>query len=396
MSTVGLVVVGAGPAGRSAVEGYRSEGGTGRVVLVGDEDLLPYERPPLSKDFLRGDSGIEGLESEGPDWYAERDVEVRRRTRAVALDREARTLALSDGTTVTYERCVLATGSSAVPPGIPGAREALESGDRVHVLRSAGQATELRRVAAGARSAVVVGSGFIGCEAAVSLARRGLDVTVLTPEQVPQQARLGDDAGRRIAGWLEDEGITVLLGTEVLRLAPGGIPETEAGPVPADVVLLATGHQPRTELAEVAGLALQDGRVPTDAGMRTADPHVFAAGDLALAENAGSGRRLIVQHWGEALAMGEIAGRNAAGASQEWAQAPGFWSEIGDRVLKQVAWGDGFDDVRFDADADGAFTAWYGKDGVLVGVLTHEHDDDYDRGRELVESGASFSVVAPG
>ncbi len=158
--------------------------------------------------------------------------------------------------------------------------------------------------------------------------------------------------------------------------------------IPSEVTVVATGVRPRIDLAEDAGLDMEAGRVRTDASMRTSARDVFAVGDIALAENPRAGRRLAVEHWGEALAHGEVAGRVLAGADARWDQAPGFWSTIGERTLKYVAWGDGHDEVRLDRGDDGSFTAWYGRDGAVVGVLTHGRDGDYERGRELVESGA--------
>ncbi|MEV4420252.1 FAD-dependent oxidoreductase [Patulibacter sp. NPDC049589] len=390
-----LIVVGAGPAGRSAAEGYRDAGGDGRVVLLGDEGRLPYERPPLTKDFLRGASSADDLPISGPGWYADRAVEVLPGKAAIAIDPGSHVVRLADGTTVGYDRCVLATGSAVATPPIDGAGAALAetgsgSGRRVHVVRSADQATDLRGAAASSAAAVVVGSGFIGCEAAVSIARRGTAVTLVAPEALPQKSRLGADVGRRIAAWLVDEGVTLRLGTAVERLDPDGVVVTADGRLESDVVLLATGHAPRADLAVAAGIPTRDGRVLADAGMWTRTSDVLAAGDVALAQNAAAGRRLAVEHWGEALAMGRIAGANAAGATESWAQAPGFWSSLGDRTLKQVAWGDGFDAVVVEDHGAGTFTARYGRAGVLVGVLTHDRDEDYERGRELVETGAPF------
>jgi NADPH-dependent 2,4-dienoyl-CoA reductase/sulfur reductase-like enzyme len=207
---------------------------------------------------------------------------------------------------------------------------------------------------------------------------------------VPHADRLGEDAGRRIAAWLREDGVELVLDTTVERVGADGRLETSDGPLSADLVLLATGHGPNGGLAEEAGIPTEDGLVLVDAAMRSRVEGVLAAGDVALAHNATADRPLRVEHWGEALAMGEVAGRTAAGREAAWAQAPGFWSSIGDRALKQVAWGDGYDDVVTRDHGDGAFTAWYGRDGVLVGVLTHDADDDYDRGRGLIESGASF------
>src|SRR5581483_7884439 len=141
---------------------------------------------------------------------------------------------------------------------------------------------------------------------------------------------------------------------------------------------------PRVELAVSAGIELESGAVPVDAHLRTAKPGLYAAGDVAFARNATAGRRLRVEHWGDALGQGEVAGRNAAGADAVWDAVPGFWSTIGEHTLKYGAWGDGFDDSRFEDHGDGSFTAWYGLNGTIVGVLTHERDEDYERGSELI------------
>ena len=150
-----------------------------------------------------------------------------------------------------------------------------------------------------------------------------------------------------------------------------------------DLVLIAGGVDPAGDIAERAGLAVERGRVRVDAQMRSSRPDVLAAGDVVFAFNAAAGRHLAVEHWGEALAMGQVAGKTAAGQEASWAEVPGFWSTIGERTLKYAAWGDGFDDARLADHGDGAFTVWYGRDGVTVGVLTHRADQDYERGRRL-------------
>jgi NADPH-dependent 2,4-dienoyl-CoA reductase/sulfur reductase-like enzyme len=157
------------------------------------------------------------------------------------------------------------------------------------------------------------------------------------------------------------------------------------------VVVMAAGVTPRTELAVAAGLELSGGAVPVDASMRTARDGLYAAGDVAFALNTRARRRLRVEHWGDALGQGEVAGRSAAGQRAEWDSVPGFWSTIGSHTLKYAAWGDGFEQYRFENHGDGGFTAWYGGDGKIVGVLAHEADGDYDRGRELIGRGAPWS-----
>ena len=382
----GLVVVGGGPAALETARSFREAGGAGPVSVVSVDAHPPYNRPPLTKDYLRGDIGADELPLEDDGFYAEKSIDLRLRSRAVRLDCTGRVVVLDDGTTIGFTSCVLATGSSPVPLPVPGAEH-----EDVLYLRSRVQGELLRRRAEEARSAVVVGSGFIGCEAAASLAVRGLDVTMVSTEERPQQARLGQAAAERISGWLEGVGVRVVGDAEVGALHDGRTVELADGSRhSADLVLVAAGVQQHAELAEQAGIACQDGRILTDASMRTDADGVLAAGDVAAAFNEAAGRRLVVEHWGEALRMGEIAGSVAAGHEDSWAQAPGFWSEMGERVLKYAAWGDGYDETRLVEHGDEAFTVWYSREGVVVGVLTHEADEDYDRGRILVEQGAAF------
>lgn len=378
MSDGGLVVIGSGPAGVAAATAYRDAGGDGPVRLFTADPDLPYERPPLSKDVLRGASDVDDTFLHEPDYYRQRGIEIQLATPVAAVLPGQSAVRLTDGRLITYDSCVLATGSAPVRPAIPGAQTA-------HVLRSRREAIALAAAADHATTAVVAGSGFIGCEAAASLAARGLAVTMVTEEARPQQARLGPWAGEQIAAWLHAAGVELLAEDRLAEIG-ADFARTEAGlRRPADLVLLATGVNPQGALAADAGLAMQDGRVRVAADMRTSSPTVFAAGDIAFAVNASARRSITVEHWGDALTMGEIAGRSAAGQRAEWSQAPGFWSTIGDHTLKYAAWGDGFDDVRVDADDAGRFTVRYGRDGELVGVLTHDRDEDYEHGRAEVE-----------
>jgi NADPH-dependent 2,4-dienoyl-CoA reductase/sulfur reductase-like enzyme len=148
---------------------------------------------------------------------------------------------------------------------------------------------------------------------------------------------------------------------------------------------------PRSELAAGTGLELEGEAIPTDAGMRTAKHGILAAGDVSFAENTAAGRRLRVEHWGDALGQGAVAGSTAAGVQSHWNEVPGFWSTIGGRTLKYAAWGDGYDEARMERGDDGAFTVWYGGQGRVVGVLTHRVDDNYERGRSLIAEGARWS-----
>ena len=380
MTTERLVVVGGGPAALEAARAYREAGAGGEVVLVSADEHLPYNRPPLSKDFLRGESAEDDLPLEDGDFYRQHDIEVRLRTQAQALDPGRRVVVLSDGQTLSYGSCILATGASPKPLPVPGA-----DGSGVYYLRSRHQARDLREAAATARSAVVVGSGFIGCEAAASLARRGLAVTLVSMEDGPQAARLGKAASQILRAWLADDGVSLRLGVKVESIEAGRVRLAGETSAEGDLLLVAGGVEPAVGLAAEAGLAVESGRIQVDAHMRSSVADVLAAGDVAYAFNAAAGRHLAVEHWGEALAMGQVAGQTAAGAEASWAEVPGFWSTIGDRTLKYAAWGDGFDESSLVVHAGGAFTVWYSQDKVTVGVLTHDADQDYERGRRLIE-----------
>jgi NAD(P)H-nitrite reductase large subunit len=378
-----VVIVGAGPAGLATARGYREAGGEGAVTLIGAEPHLPYRRPPLTKEFLRGELERTELALEQASWFAERSVELRLGTQVVEIDPEAGEVRLADGQAVAADACVLATGSRPGRLPVPGADH-----EDVLEMRLLSDSERLVERAQGASCGVVVGSGFIGCEVAASLAMRGLEVTLVSEEPVPQAARLGHHAGERIASWLRDGGVTLILEAEVEAIEDARRVQVAGRPaLDADVVLLATGAVPNGELAGSIGIALHDGAVPVDASMRSAGGFLRAAGDVARAFNRCAGRPLRVEHWGDALAQGLLAGRALAGEDASWDEVPGFWSTIGTRTLKHAAWGDGFDEDRLVEYAGGAFTVWYVRDGVAVGVLTHERDEDYERGRELIARG---------
>lgn len=434
MSAQRVVIVGGGPAGFAAARGYRAAGGTGRVTMLAGEPHHPYRRPPLTKEYLRGELDPTELPVEPAKWFGENDVRVVMAAPATNLDLDRRMVGVERLGELPFDRLVIATGARPARPPIDGADH-----PRLHTIRTVEDADALVRAAPADARVTVAGSGFIGCEAAASLALRGNDVTLLTDEPAPQATRLGDEVGERIAGWLRELGVTLHVerslqrvetrAAHVLHVAPpdrtsgsaratgddhaarsgdaersgdatrgggaersddaGGIATaTGSERIEADVVVLALGIEPNVELAERAGLAIDEGRIACDASGATSAEGVFAAGDVARLRNPTAGRRLTVEHWGEALAQGEVAGRAAAGAGDRWDAVPGFWSTIGDGTLKQAAWGDGHDEVRLVEGDGGSWTAWFGNEGRCVGVLTHERDDDYERGGKLVAAGA--------
>lgn len=384
-----IVVVGGGPGGFSTARAYRQAGGSGQVILISAESYPPYNRPPLTKEYLRDEIERDQLPIESAEWFEENNVELRLATTVRSLDRDRRVVETEDGE-VPYDSLVLATGSEPIRIPIPGADD-----PEILVMRTLENSERLKsRVGEGSR-AVVVGSGFIGCEAAASLSLRGAEVTLISLEEGPQRERLGEDVSERIEGWLEGYGVKLYLGTRVegIERKNGGFQITVEGgeTVVAGTVLFGTGVEPRTRLAEEAGLEIEEGGIVTDSSMRTSAPGIFAVGDIVFAMNESAGSRQKVEHWGDALEHGRIAGTVLAGGEAVWTMAPGFWSTIGDKTLKYWAWSRGWDEAKFE-NKDGAegeaFTVWYGKEGVTVGVLAHNADEDYEEGRALIEQGA--------
>jgi 3-phenylpropionate/trans-cinnamate dioxygenase ferredoxin reductase subunit len=205
---------------------------------------------------------------------------------------------------------------------------------------------------------------------------------------LPQEDRLGIEAAARIASWLRDAGVTLIGGASVSSIEDARAVVLDDGRrLQGTCVVLATGVRPRSELADPAGLDREDGAIAVASTMRSSDPGILAVGDVALAHNVVAGRTIRVEHWGDALGHGKVAGHTLAGVQAHWDEVPGFWSTIGRRTLKYAAWGDGYDESRLIEHGDGAFTVWYACDGATVGVLTHDRDEDYERGRERVAAG---------
>ncbi len=381
MSDVAFAVVGGGPASHAAIEAYREHGGTGTVALFTAEGRSPYSRPPLTKDLLRGETTPADLPLGSPDWLAEQAVRL---VHAEVERLDGHRLHLRDGEGIGFDRCLLATGAAPQRLPVPGA-------DRsdVHTVRTVDDVHRLLADLHDDDPVVVIGSGFIGCEIAASLRLRGNPVTLVSDEPAPQAGRLGADVGARLAEWLHEAGVATHFGAPVAGIGDGVVRIADGLEAAGQRVVMAAGVAPRGRLGADAGLAADDGALVVDEAMRTTDPAILAAGDAAFARNAITRRHVRVEHWGDALAQGAVAGATAAGADARWDEVPGFWSTIGHHTLKYAAWGDGFDDADFRPGSDGQFTVHYRREGRLVGVLTHECDDDYETGRARIARDAA-------
>lgn len=385
MSDYKLVVIGSGPGGVSAADAYAEHGGEGPVLLVTTEDVAPYERPPLTKETLRDERAPEPTPLESP-----AKTEVRLGATVTNVDLDARTVVLGDES-VRFDKLVIASG--ALPKRLPVADDEAE----VRYLRSFKDLERLHEAAFHARTALVIGSGFIGCEAAASLAAKGIAVTMVTPEPAPQINRLGEHAAHAIQEILRGYDVDLRTGVEVTGVrAPRTVHFDDGRTMEPDLVVAAVGVQPATGFLSEDQLQLHEGRVVVDRHMRSVVDGVYAVGDAARAEHAIAGRALSVEHWGDAEEMGKVAGADAADAQAEWRVVPGFWSEIGDHTLQYAAWGDGYDKLEV-VERAGGFTVWYGDaEGNLVGVLTYNAEDDYERGRELIAQGAGLDAAVRG
>jgi 3-phenylpropionate/trans-cinnamate dioxygenase ferredoxin reductase component len=381
MAQPGLIVIGSGPAGVGAAEAFRAHNSDVPVrILTADSDL-PYARPPLSKDYLRG--GTEDVQLHPERWYDDRSIELISDLRVDRIDLQSRKVVAGDSR-FDYVAVVLACGATPAAVPVPGGESALQ-------LRSLTDARRLRQAAGDADAAVVIGAGFIGCEAAASLARRGVAVTLVAPQAVPQEKRLGAEAGERLRELVTDAGVRYVGEVSVEEILDHAVRLNNGVTIDCDLILAATGARSRIELAETAGLDMHNTRILVGADMQTSAPDIYAAGDVALAHNSAARRALTVEHWQDAVDQGAIAGASAAGADAKWDTVPGFWTTIGETTVKCHAWGDGYQRSR-QLERDDGFTVWYEADGRAVGVLTCNADDDYELGGRLIEAGEPVPV----
>jgi 3-phenylpropionate/trans-cinnamate dioxygenase ferredoxin reductase subunit len=362
------VIVGASLAGAKAAETLREEGFDGRVALVGAEGERPYERPPLSKDYLRGEAGRERVYVHDEGFYAEHDIELRLGRTAVSLDAANTRLKLDDGEELSYHRLLLTTGAEPRRLEIPGAEL-----DGVFYLRSVQDSDALRKRIDGGGAVVVVGAGWIGAEVAASARQRGLDVSVVEPASVPLERVLGTEVGAIYRDIHADHGVRLLLGTGVEAFEGDGSVErvrtSDGRSVDCDFVVVGVGVEPRTALAAEAGLAISNG-ILVDERLRASAPGVFAAGDVANVMHPFYGEPVRVEHWANALNQGPAAARNMLDQASAYDRLPYFFSDQYEVGMEYTGYARNWDCVVFRGDpATREFIAfWLLRGRVVAGM----------------------------
>jgi len=400
MSEQTFIIAGASLAGAKAAEELRKQGFDGRVVLIGAEPERPYERPPLTKDYLRGESPREKAYVHPADFYAEQQIELLTTTTVTAIDPFASTLTVDDGREVGFDRLLLSMG--AEPRRIPVAGADLGG---VYYLRTLADCDALReRLDAGGR-VVVVGAGWIGSEFAASARQRGLEVTVIDPLELPNERIFGPEIGSFYRDVHVQHGVELLLGEDVDSFEGNGTVarvRTAGGrTVDCDFAVVGIGVSPRTELAHDAGLEVDNG-ILVDEKLQTSMPNVFAAGDVANAFNPFFERRIRVEHWANALNQGPAAARAMLGEAVSYDRIPYFFSDQYDVGMEYSGYATDSDRVVFRGDpAGGEFVAFWLREARVVAGMNvnvwdvNEHVQALIRSRQPIDAAALSDPDTP-
>lgn len=377
-----VVIVGAGAAGHAAAEQLRRKGYAGSLTMIDRDADEPVDRPNLSKDYLAGNAPAEWIPLRPPSFFKEHAIE-RVTAGASGIDLANRAVSLGDGTTVRYDRLLIATG--ARPVTLPAS---LDPGSRARYLRSLADSRAIIAAAGTAKAAVVIGASFIGLEVAASLRARGLSVDVVAPEPVPLARILGDDLGRFVRATHEEHGVRFHLGSTVTEIAGDAVVLSTGERLPAGLVVAGIGVRPEDGLARAAGLQTDDGIV-VDSRLETSAPAVYAAGDVARFPEPRTGRLARIEHWVVAERMGQCAARNMLGANEPFADAPFFWSQHYDAVIAYVGHAPEWDAAELDGSpADRDCAVRFLEKGRLLALATIFRDGESLRAEVAIEEAA--------
>ncbi|MDE0718916.1 MAG: FAD-dependent oxidoreductase [Rhodospirillaceae bacterium] len=387
------VIVGAGHAGGRAAQAMRQYGFEGRILLVGEEPHVPYERPPLSKELIVTDAGLEKVRLHDAAWYAENRIELIAGNAAASIDAAAKTVGLADGRTIGFDRLMLTTGARVRKLSVPGADL-----DGVFYLRTIEDSEAIRRPIAAGTEVAVIGGGFIGLEIAGSAVKRGARVTVLEAAD----RLMGRSVAPEISDWFarmhRDRGVDLRLGGSVAAIEGGrsatGVRLGDGAVVPATVVVIGIGILPKIEIAQTAGLAVDNGIVVDDRG-RTSHPDIWAAGDVANQPNAFAGRRLRLESYQNAQDQAAAVARNLCGADEAYEDSLWVWSDQHDVNLQMTGAPESWDGLLWRGDPDeGRFTVFYMAGGRIVAVNTVNNGREMRPARMLMESGKAVDPAA--
>jgi 3-phenylpropionate/trans-cinnamate dioxygenase ferredoxin reductase component len=389
-----FAIVGGGLAGAKAAEALRDNDFDGHIVLFAAEEHLPYERPPLSKEYLAGKKEFGEFTVASAAWYRDHHVELQLGTEVTAIDAGAHTLSLPDDSTVRYDKLLLATGSQPRRPPIPGS-----GADGVHYLRTVDSADALNSTLVEGSSLAVVGAGWIGLEVAAGARDRGVDVTVVETAELPLMAALGRELGEVFAALHREHGVDLRLGVSVAEISTAdgkatGLRLSDGSTIDADAVLVAVGAAPNIALAEGAGLALGEGGVLVDSSLRTSDPDIFAVGDIAAAEHPLFGTRVRTEHWANALKQPAVAVAGMLGKPAEYAELPYFFTDQYDLGMEYVGHAPQYAKVVFRGDvAKREFTSfWLDHDDRVLAGMNVNIWEGLDDIKELIRSRATLGA----
>jgi 3-phenylpropionate/trans-cinnamate dioxygenase ferredoxin reductase component len=389
---VDFLIVGGGMAGAYCASELRAKGAEGSVLLVGREPEPPYERPPLTKEYLRGEASRADAHVNSAEWYEENGIELLSKTNVMALDPAARTVKLQGGAEVGFERALLATGANVNILRPEGAE--LEG---IHYVRAFGNSDAIRDEAEAAERVVLIGGSYIGCEVAASLTALGKSCTIVMMESEPLSRTFGEEVGRWARGVLESHGVEVIGGEELEAYEGDGRVQavvTKSGrAIEGDMVVVGAGVRPDTMLAERAGLEVDDGIV-CDSKLESSVAGIFAAGDVCNYDSVIHGRRLRVEHWDVALQQGRHAARGMLGETDPYRELPYFFSDLADWTgFEYVGPAYEWDVVVFRGDPEsGEFSVWYLQGGVVKGTLAVGRSEDLVPARALIEAGTDVSA----
>ena len=380
-----IAIVGASLAGSSAASTLREEGFDGRTVLIGAEPQLPYDRPPLSKNYLRGTTSFEKTLLRPPEFYRERDIEMRLGTTVTRVDAEKRTLALQDGERLEFDQLLIATGGRNKRFPIPGIDL-----PGVYDLRTVADADRIREAIGHGGRAVVVGLGFIGAEVAASMRQSGLEVVAVEPFKTPLYRALGEEIGRVVEGLHRDNGVEMILDDAVTAFEGSGKVErvvTRNGRrIECSLAVFGLGIEPATEL--VAGTPVRvDNGIVVDDQCRTNVPGIFAAGDVANHHHPVCGRQIRVEHWQNGVKQGAAAARSMLGRGQSYDEVHWFWSDQFDANIQYAGFHAPWDRMVVRGSLpERKFLAFYLTEGRVESVVAINQGRDMRRTLPIIKA----------